>query len=73
MTAVDRTCPQCKKDRGILRYVWFYDFDALKGNTDRKYPRGNCGLLNSRLICGDEPCFKAAMAERKKELEHVAH
>jgi hypothetical protein len=30
-------------------------------------------LLNSRITCGDEPCFKAAMAERKKELEHVAH
>ncbi len=73
MIAVDRTCPYCKKDKGILQHVWFYDCDALKGNTDRKYPRGNSGALIARLCCGDQSCFKAAMAERKKELEDAAH
>lgn len=73
MIAVDRTCSYCKKDKGILQEVRFYDSDALRGNTDRKYPLGNGGHLNNRICCGDESCFNAAMAERKKELEHDAH
>lgn len=66
---VDRTCPCCKKDRGILQEVRFYDFDALRGTTERKYPLRHGGILNIRFICGKEECFNECMRQRKADLE----
>ncbi len=71
MNTVDRTCPACKADRGILQEVRFYDVDAIRGTTDRKYPLPSGGLLNKRLICGEEACLKKVMAERKTKLENA--
>lgn len=68
MDNVDRTCEYCKKDKGYLTEIRFYDFDAERGTTERKYPLGNGGLLNKRICCGDEECFKEAMKRRKEEL-----
>ena len=69
MDTVDRTCPYCKKDKGSLTEIRFYDFDALRGTTERKYPIVSGGVLNKRVCCGDEECFKEAMRQRKEDLK----
>lgn len=59
----------CQKDKGILQEVRFYDTHAIWGHTDNKYPLASGGILNTRIICGDEACLKKAMAIRKAELQ----
>jgi hypothetical protein len=65
---VNRTCQYCNIDHGSLQEVRFYDYHALRGTVQHKYPILSGGLLNVRLMCGQESCLKKAMNERKAEL-----
>lgn len=65
---VDRTCRYCGKDRGGLVQIRFYDWAAMRGTTDHRYPIGSGGALNCRISCGMQACLEKAMEERKKEL-----
>jgi len=71
MIKVNRTCPYCNIDHGILLEQRFYDKDALTNTMtcDLERPYINGGMLNRFLFCGEEECFRKAMLLRKQELE----